>query len=297
MDGAALLRLLLRLSRMDRRWIFLGMGLSIVLPLIFPVNFGFKVDERVQSLYDSVEALDAGDTVLISADFDPASRPELEPFFRANLEHLFRKDVKVVVLTLWDYAPPLVVPILEEMAARHGKVYGTDYVFLGLKPGKELAIKAIGENIPKTFPTDSRGTPIGEIPVMQGFKQAKDFPLLISVSAGFPGTREYVLQIQGQYDLKMASACTAVSAPDYIPFYKAGQLVGLAGGMPGAAQYEKLVYPDGPPPGVRLLATQAINVLNLGHLYIIGLIVLGNITWLLARRIEGDAAPAAGGKR
>ncbi|MCB9777546.1 MAG: hypothetical protein H6742_03190 [Alphaproteobacteria bacterium] len=281
-----MLKLLLRFQHMDRRWIFLGMGLSILLPLVFPINFGFKVDERVQALYDSVEALEPGDTVLISADFDPASRPELEPFYRANLEHLFRQDVNVVMVSLWEFAPPLVVPILDEVAARHGKVYGKDYVFLGYKPGKELAIKAIGENIPKTFPTDSKGTPTEELPIMKGFKQAKDFPLLINVSAGFPGTREYVLQIQGQYNLKIASACTAVSAPDYIPFYKAGQLTGLAGGMPGSAQYEKLVYPDGPPDGVRLLASQAINVLNLGHLYIIGLIVLGNIAFFLTRRLE-----------
>lgn len=284
-----MLKLLLRFQGMDRRWVFLGMGLSILFPLLFPVNFEFKVDERVQALYDSVEDLEAGDTVLISADFDPASRPELEPFFRANLDHLFRQDVKVVVLTLWDFAPPLVVPILDEIAARHGKEYGKDYVFLGFKPGKELAIKAIGENIPKTFPTDSRGTPTTELPIMQGFKQAKDFPLLINISAGFPGTREYVLQIQGQYDLAIASSCTAVSAPDYIPFYKAGQLTGLAGGMPGSAQYEKLVYPEGPPEGQRLLATQAINVLNLGHLYIIGLILLGNIAFFVSRRLGEDS--------
>ena len=37
---------------------------------------------------------------------------------------------------------------------------------------------------------------------------------------------------------------------------------------------------------VRLLASQAINVLNLGHLYIIGLIVLGNIAFFLTRRLE-----------
>lgn len=284
-----MLALLRRFQEMDRRWVFLGMGLAILIPLLFPITLDFEVDERVRSLYDAVEELPAGSTVLISADFDPASRPELEPFYRAHLEHLFRKDVKVVMLSLWDYAPPLVVPILDEVAARHGKVYGTDYVFLGFKPGKELAIKAIGENIPKTFPTDSKGTPTDQIPVMVGYRQAKDFPLLISISAGFPGTREYVLQIQGQYDLKIASACTAVSAPDYIPFYKAGQLVGLSGGMPGSAQYEKLVYPQGPPDGVRLLATQAINVLNLGHLYIIGLIVLGNIAFFLTRRAEATA--------
>jgi hypothetical protein len=273
-----------RFQHLDRRWIFLGMAFAIVIPMLFPITFAFRVDERVQRLYDTVEALPEGATVFVSADFDPASRPEIEPYFRAHLEHLFRKDVKVVMVTLWDTASPLVAPILEELAARHEKQYGTDYVFLGFKPGKELAIKGIGENIYQTFPTDPRGNKVTELPIMQGKKQAKDFDLLSSVSAGFPGTKEYVLQIQGQYDLRMISSCTAVSGPDYIPFYKAGQLLGLAGGMPGSAQYEKLVFPDGPPPGVRLLATQSINVLNLGHLYIIALIVGGNIAYLLTRR-------------
>ena len=285
-------RILQGFQEMDRRWIFLGMAFAIVGPMLFPFELDFEIDERVQALYDQVESLPEGSTVLLSADFDPGSRPELEPFMRANLDHLFRNDIKVVMVTLWEYGPPLVEPILEEKAARHGKVYGEDYAFLGFKTGKELAIKGIGENIYKTFPTDPRGNVVSELPIMQGFKQAKDFPLLVSISAGFPGTKEYVLQIQGQYNLNMISSCTAVSGPDYVPFYKAGQLSGLAGGMPGAAQYEKLVYPDGAPEGIRLLGIQSLNVLNLGHVYIIVLIVLGNIAWLLTR----PRAVAAGGK-
>lgn len=280
-----------RFQQMDRRWVFLGMALAILIPMLFPFQMEFSIDRRVQALYDEIEALPAGSTVLISADFDPASRPELEPFYRANLHHLFRKDVKVVELTLWEYAPPLVLPILDEIAAMYGKEYGRDYAFLGYKPGKELAIKAIGENLVKAFPSDSRGRPIGSLPVMQGFKQAKDFALLINVSAGFPGTREYVLQIQGQYDLKLASATTAVSAPDYIPYYKAGQLFGLSGGIPGSAQYEKLVFPDGADPGIPLMGGPAYNVVSMGHLYIILLIVMGNLAYVLTRRrdeLQGD---------
>lgn len=281
-----MLDLLVRFQHMDRRWIFLGMGLAILIPLLFPIRLPFAVDERVQALYDSVEELPPGSTVFISADFDPASRPELEPFFRANLHHLLRKDVKFVAASLWPSAPPMVLPIFEELTEKYGKEYGKDWCYLGFKDGKELAIKAIGENIPKTFPTDARGRPVEELEVLRGLKQAKDFPLIINVSAGFPGTREYVLQIQGQYDLDIASATTAVSGPDYIPFYKAEQLVGLSAGMPGSAQYEKLVFPDGPPEGVRLLATQAVNVLNVGHAFIIVLIVMGNVAFFLTRRPE-----------
>jgi len=278
--------LLVRFQGMDRRWIFIGMALTIVIPILAPFSLPFKVDERVRSAYDALEALPSGSTVYMSTDFDPSSAPELEPFYRATLHHLFRKDVKVVAGTLWATAPPYVSPILHEIAARYDKEYGRDYVFLGFKDGKELAIKSIGEDIPNTFPTDIRGTPIREIPVMKGFKQAKDFPIFISISAGFPGTQEYVLQIQGQYDLKIISATTAVSGPDYITFYKAGQLVGLSAGMPGSAQYEKLVYPDGPPEGVMLMGTVGVNVLNVGHLFIVLLITAGNIAFFLTRERE-----------
>ena len=275
-----------RFQSMDRRWIFLGMGLAIILPMLFPVHFPTKVDERVQSLYDRLEQLEAGDTVFVSADFDPASRPELEPFFRANLHHMFSRDVDIVIGSLWPFAPPLVTPMIEDIASQHGAVYGEDYAFLGFKLGNELAIKMIGDDIIKAFPVDSRENVTADLPIMSGIRQAQDFELIVSVSAGFPGTREYVLQIQGQYDLEIASSTTAVSTPDYVPFYKAGQLFGLAGGMPGSAHYEQLVYQDYPVEGVRMMATQALDVLNLGHLYIIILIVFGNIAFFLTREVE-----------
>ena len=101
-----MIRTLIRFQNMDRRWIFLGMALAIVIPLLFPISFPFKVDERVEAIYDRIEELEAGDTVFISADFDPASRPELEPFYRANLHHLFAKDIKIVIGSLWPSTQP-----------------------------------------------------------------------------------------------------------------------------------------------------------------------------------------------
>ncbi|MEM6929988.1 MAG: hypothetical protein AAF602_23825, partial [Myxococcota bacterium] len=190
-----------RFQRMDPRFVFLGMAVAIIVPMVTPFEFAFQVDERVQALYDEVEELPPGSTVLLSADFDPGSRPELEPFMRANLHHLFRKDINVVMVTLWETAPRLVFPMLEEVAAFHDLEYGEDYVFLGYKPGVELAIKALGNNIPKAFPSDHEGTDIDDLPLLRGKQKAEDFDLLVLISAGHPGTREYVLQIQGQYQL------------------------------------------------------------------------------------------------
>jgi len=271
---------LARIQYIDRRILFVLMGLSIVFPVLFPIPFSFKVDERVQNLYNTVDAVPSGSTVLISADFDPASLPELEPFFRANLDHLFQRNVKVVVVTLWAYAPGIVAPLLEEYGQKYHKTRGVDYVFLGFKDGKELVMKEMGVNLRQAFPSDFEGNPIDSLPIMNGLKQLKDFPLMILVSAGFPGTKEWVLQVQTQYDLKMVSSCTAVQTPDYIPYYKSHQLQGLAGGMPGAAQYEQLVKV----PKEKAMATKGVNVLNLGHAFIIFAIVLGNISFFASKR-------------
>jgi len=278
-----MLPVLERILNLDRRWVFLGMAVAIVLPLLRPLELPFMVEPQVQSIYDAVEALPPGTRVLVSADFDPGSAAEIEPFYRANLHHLFRRDLKVVEISLWETAPPFVEPTLREIAAQHHKVEGEDWVYLGFKSGREVAIKSIGEDLLKTFPRDQKGRTTGSLPILAGIHAAKDFPLIVNVSAGFPGTKEYVLQIQGQYNLHIVSATTAVTVPEYIPFYKSGQLVGLCGGLVGSAEYEKLVFQGSPPAGERLMATEAVDVLNLGHLYIIGLIAVGNVAFFLTR--------------
>ena len=234
------------------------------------------------------------------------------PFYRAHLHHLFGQDVRVVMGTLWATAPPLVKPVLEEIAQKYGKEYGKDWTFLGFLDGRELAIKQIGQSVRKAWPKDDQGNKTADLEVFAGLDAARDFDILTSVSAGFPGTQAYVLQIQGQYNLAMASACTAVSAPDYIPYYQAKQLFGLSGGMPGSAQYEQLVFgregwcsnhdDEGQPfldqescvgaghtwtkqeqRPTRLAATAGMNVLSIGHMYIIVLIFLGNLAFFLTR--------------
>jgi hypothetical protein len=60
--------------------------------------------------------------------------------------------------------------------------------------------------------------------------------------------------------------------------------------MPGSAQYEKLVYDNySGDPGLvntKAIATQALNVLNMGHLFIVLLILMGNVAFFLTRNVE-----------
>ena len=276
-----LLRGLQRFLTMDRRWIFLLMALCIVGPLIVPFGLPFKTDKAVQNLHRAIEELPEGSLVLVSCDYDPGSKPELQPFTEALFRHLFRKRLKVVVSCLWAGAPPLVnqamaKALAAEEVAPLGLKDHVDYVNLGYKDGRQLAMLGMGENIHSTFPKSYDGTPLSQIPLMQRMRKLGDCDLFVNVSGGSPGTKEWVETAQGRFGLKMVAACTAVMAPDNIPYYEAGQLVGLAGGMKGSADYEQLV-------GIPGLATRGMDAQSFGHLLIIAFIALGNVAYFLTR--------------
>jgi len=99
------------------------------------------------------------------------------------------------------------------------------------------------------------------------------------ISAGYPGTKEWVQQVQSRFHLPMVSGCTAVSAPEYYPYLQSGQLRGLLGGMAGAAEYEKLRHETGGS------ATRGMDAQSLAHVFVAFCIVLGNvIQWNRRRR-------------
>jgi hypothetical protein len=282
-----------RLQRFDRRWIFLAMGLAIVVPLWFPMGLPIKPSPMTKSAFNAVEELKEGDKVFISLDLDPASTPELEPFFRALTLQLKRKGVKVVMATLWPGAPPLILRWMRETIDRAIAPPGTsgysgppdrayqkniDYTYLGYRDGKQATVLSFGDNLRTTFDgTAADGTALDQIPVMDGVTALKDFRLVVLVSAGFPGAKEYVQYVQTRYGLRMIAACTAVSTTDLAPYYQTGQLLGLVGGLSASAEYESLVGKPG-------TATQGADVLNVGHGVVILAILFGNIIFFIGRR-------------
>jgi hypothetical protein len=287
-----------RIQHFDRRWLFLIMGLAIVVPLIFPIGLPVKTTPMTQAAYDTVEDLKAGDVVLISLDLDPASTPELEPYYRAVVLQLKRKHVKIAVTTTWYQAPPLVErwireaieqPVAPTFVSYVGEPDGAyqknvDYVYLGFREGREATIMRMGGDLRQTFDghTDD-GTPFDKIPMMTGIHQLKDFKLIVDVSAGYPGAKEYVQYVQARYALRMVVATTAVSLTDLTPYFQTGQLLGIVGGLAAAAQYEKLA-------GVEGTAKAGADVLNVAHGVVILAIVLGNLVYFAQRRARRRAA-------
>jgi len=266
------------MERFDRRYIFLIIFVVVLFPLIVPIGLPIRVSKEVRGAYDAIDRIPPGSKVYFACDYDPGSMPELHPMTLAILDHLFSHNVKVIGGCLWPGAAPLLEDAYNKIAiGKFGKEYGVDFVNLGYKEGREVVMVSLGRDIPATFPDDFYGTPVSKLPVMNGVRRLSDLAMIINVSAGYPGTKEWVQQVQSRYHIMLAAGCTAVSAPEYYPYYQSGQLVGLLGGLAGAAEYEKLV-------GVPGTATRGMDAQSLGHLAIIVFIIIGNLLYLYLKR-------------
>ena len=58
--------IVLKLSHVDRRWIFLIIGLSVLLPLFFPIGLPIRATDTTQRVYDTFESLEPNSKVLLS---------------------------------------------------------------------------------------------------------------------------------------------------------------------------------------------------------------------------------------
>ena len=134
------------------------------------------------------------------------------------------------------------------------------------------------------YATDVNGVDLDSVPIFQGIRSLKDVDLIMAVGGGFPGIKEWVLFASDPGDIPLAGGSAAVSAPTMYPYYPK-QLIGLLGGIKGAAVYEsemKRNYPrfaNMPTPGVKMMGPQ-----TLAHMVVMAFIVIGNLSFFFSKR-------------
>ena len=267
----------------NRRLIFILIAFSVAIPLIFKIGLPNKVTPEVRKVYQEIDQLDSGSVVLISFDHEASSLPEVKPMAVAILRHCFSKNLKVIGLALMAEGTAIGDGILREVAKEYAKKYGTDYLFLGFRPQSQAAILGMGEDIKRVFPQDYKNISLDQIPMMsegsrfagKGIKNYKDIPLIISVADG-DMPNYWIDYAVSRYHKKVATAVTAVMATSFYPFLASGQIVGLLGGLKGAAEYEILIAKPG-------MGQKGMDAQSISHLVIILLVIAGNVAYFLRR--------------
>ena|SRR2546425_5017593 len=273
-----------RIFAIDRRMIFLLVGLGTAVPLLWPVNLPITVTPRVEAAYQTIDSLPEGSVVLLSLDYEPDTMAELQPMAIAVLRHCFRRNLKAIVITLYSAGPGLVEPALRIAAQAEHKERNKDYAFLGYKSGFQTVMIGLGESLRQQFPVDFYQTPLDSIPFLRGVNSYAQIALVVNLTAS--SAADYWIQFAAsRYHKALVLGTTAVMATDYYPYLSSRQVLGLIGGMKGAAEYEKRM-------GILGDARRGMDAQSLVHLIIALLVIVGNAALLASRR---SAGPGTGG--
>jgi len=241
-----------RLGKIDRRIIYIVLAVAVIVPLILTVKLPGKVRAmpRTKDVFDHIENIDPNGkrrAILISVDFDPQTEPELKPQLEAVVRHAFARNIPLLVMALPIQGTDIGIEVFTRLAEEHNKEYGIDYVILGWKPSPVAVILGMGNFIEQVFPTDYFGTPLSELPVMEGIRNYDDVGLVID----FTGSSFYaywVYYAHTPYDVPVATGVTSVSVADIYPFLGSKQFIGMLAGMKAGAEYERLAkdryYPN-----------------------------------------------------
>lgn len=265
-----------------RRLVFLYVGIAIALPLFMPLTQKIPISPEAQMLYDSIGELSPGSKVLMSFDYDPPSAPELQPMAESFIRLCFERDLKIIMIGLWPQGPQQADLALEQILSdpeieAKNLEYGVDYVNLGYQVGGEFVIQRMGTDFSSMFSRDVTGTPYSEIPLVRNVRNFSNIDHVFNLSAGFPGTVEWIQLAVDRYGVELSAGNTAVQAPTIYTYLNAGQCVGLLGGMNGAAEFESLI-------DYEAKATKYMLSQSFAHLIVIAFVIIGNVAYFLGGR-------------
>jgi len=267
-----------KLMNIDRRIIFIFVALSVIIPTLLEVSFPITVSEPTRKIYDYIEALPPGSTVMVAFNFGPSSMAELQPMGAAFLRHCFENKVQAIGMTLNPDGARLGDKIMQEAAEAKGAVKGQDYVYLGFRPGFIQVMLKMGTAIDSVYKNDYEKKLLSEIPMMEDIKNYDDIDLVLDLAAS-SSTEDWITYTNTRYNQQVAAGVTGVIVSQMYPYLQTEQLIGLMPGLLGAAEYEKLI--NTPAKGTRGMSVQSFV-----HLLVFGLVILGNIAFFIQRREE-----------
>jgi hypothetical protein len=265
----------------SRHWAFAGLFLVVTILMLLNIKFKAQISPDTQKMFDYIESLPEGSTIIVSFDHEASSLPEMRPLGLAILRHAFARNHKLIGVALLAEGTGIGYRLLQLSANESGKKYGTDYVFLGFKPQYIAAILSMGESIESTFPEDYIGHKSADLPLLDRIQNYENVSGVISLADGSL-TTHWIEYGRARYGIEVSAAVAAAMVTTYDPYLSSGQLRAIVGGLRGAAEYESLINRGGS--GSRGMLAQ-----SWAHIYIIALIIIGNVAYFRARKKGGQS--------
>jgi len=269
-----------KVTLLDRRWIYLIMGAIVVIMQFIDLGQKIPISPEVKSLYDFTDTLKPGDCLLVAVDYDPAVMAELQPMAVAYISHAFQRNCTVIVTVAQPQGVGLALTAIETAARRYHKVEHKDWTFLGFNPAYQQAMQLLGLEIRNAWATDHRGTPLDSIQMLKTIHNYRDIKMVMALSGS--DVQAWIEYAHERFNENVSAGVTGVMAANLYPFVNTKQLIGLLGGLKGAAEYETLIKMTGG--GIHGMDAQSV-----AHVAIILFIIIGNVGFFFLSRAEKKA--------
>jgi len=249
-----------------------------IIPGIMPLNTSFPNSSTTTNIYNLIEALPDGSTVVIGGSgvfaFDLESSSGTIPC----IQQMARKHIKILNVPLAVEAVQFEKYLIDasRIETKYGGeyLYGRDWIQFPYLAGSPGSLVAFLNDIQKTCPTDVYGTPLSQLELGKDLKDYTDITLWICPHWDFPTIVQYVT---GERKIPSISFAQSGAYAQYGPYMTAypGQVF-MTNGFVGGAQYERLN-------GIKGLGHAVIDGNQIMSILFVAFFVLGNITWLSKR--------------
>ena len=107
--------MILKFGSVDRRFIFLLIGLAVFIPLLRPIDLPIRTTPTTEKVYNAIDAIPANSKVLMSFDYGPSTKPEIHPMTLGVMRQLLRKDHQIYITCLWPDGLYMALDALDEI--------------------------------------------------------------------------------------------------------------------------------------------------------------------------------------
>ncbi len=104
-----------KMLNLDRRWIFLLMGIACIVPFFTPLGLPILPSAEVISIYDYMEELGSENAIFVSFDFDPGTAAENQPMGTAVLRHAMSRNIPVFLTAITPMGQGLAAMAIDEL--------------------------------------------------------------------------------------------------------------------------------------------------------------------------------------
>lgn len=266
----------------QRVLIYLLLLAAVVVPILIGPIYGpadaKELQAGAESFYAFLRELPADSVVVVAFDYNPATAAELSLQARAIVDHLMRRGVRIMAISLYPEGAALAGDVLYELAEEWGYIYGQDHIHLGYLPNQPASVRRFLDVGPAgEGQSDYRdGQPVSQSAIAQGVNDLSSVSLVVELAGDESTLRTWVEQITARTGVPVVAGVSAATAPYVQPYLDSGQLQALLVGLPGAAEYEAQA-------GRKGKAIDSLGSQVAAQAVIVLLILLGNLVHLVTR--------------